>query len=298
MGNCPIERCCREDFPDSGDMIKRILVALDVDTDTPAAIQYAENIAKRYDAEVVGLAVVDTGNIDSGARGGGIGSMYYAEKLRENLTEETREKARALIQKFEAAFDQRGLDHSETVKEGVPFRRIVEDMKYHDLLVVGREPHFFYGHPEQKTKTLGRVVKETTAPTVVVGNQFTSVRRVLIAFDGSSASARTAQYYLHLLPFGKEVGVEAIHVHQGNDRESELLLAMFEKYCSRHAIELRTTSMRGEDPGAAISNHAQETDADIVVAGAHSVSKIKEWTIGSTTSKLLETCPTPMFLYH
>lgn len=75
-------------------MIERILIALDVDADTPVAIQYVENIATRYAAEVVGLAVVDTGSIESGTRGGGVGSMDYAEKLRENLTEVTRQKAR------------------------------------------------------------------------------------------------------------------------------------------------------------------------------------------------------------
>ena len=63
-------------------MIKRILVALDTDSDTPSATRYATEIASRYDAELTGLAVVDTGSIDAGSRGGGVGSMYYAEKLR------------------------------------------------------------------------------------------------------------------------------------------------------------------------------------------------------------------------
>lgn len=279
-------------------MIRRILVALDADADTPVAIQYAEDIATRYSAEVVGLAVVDTGHIESGARGGGVGSMYYAEKLRENLTDETRKQARSLIRQFDAAFKESGIQHAEAVKEGVPFQRIVEDMKYHDILVVGREPHFFYGHPEHKTKTLGRVVKETTAPTVVVGSEFVPIRHVLIAYDGSAASARTAQYFLHLLPFGGDVSVEAIHIHQGDDRESDLMLNLFEKYCERHGFELQKTSMRGDNAGELISNYALESDTDIVVAGAHSVSKIKEWTFGSTTSKLLGACPTPMFLHH
>ena len=74
-------------------MIKHILVALDPDSDTPIAIRYASDIAGQYNAEVVALAVVDTGIIESETRGGGIGSMYYAEKLRENLTEDTRARA-------------------------------------------------------------------------------------------------------------------------------------------------------------------------------------------------------------
>ena len=78
-------------------MIKRILVALDPDSDSRIATQYAVHIAQRTDARITGLAVVDTKTIEVSARGGGIGSMYYAEKLRENLTQETRNQARYLI---------------------------------------------------------------------------------------------------------------------------------------------------------------------------------------------------------
>ena len=41
-------------------MIKKILVALDLDTDTPVATRYALDIAERYGASLTGLAVVDT----------------------------------------------------------------------------------------------------------------------------------------------------------------------------------------------------------------------------------------------
>lgn len=279
-------------------MIKRILVALDIDADTRVATKYAEDIGCRYAAEVVGLAVVDTGSIETGARGAGVGSMYYAEKLRENLTEETRQWARKLIREFDEVLNAAGLEHTESVKEGVPFQRIIEDMKFHDLLLVGREPHFFYGHPQHRTKTLARVVKETAAPTIVVPLEFTPVRRVLIAFDGSTAAARTAQMFVHLLPFGDDIAVEAIHAHQGDERESELMLNMLETYYQKHGVNLRKASMRADNPGKLIADYALDSGVNLVVAGAHSVSKMKELAFGSTTSTLLEKCPTSMFLYH
>ena len=191
-----------------------------------------------------------------------------------------------------------GVAYQVAVKEGVPFRRIVEDMKYHDLLVVGREPHFFYGHPEQKTRTLGRVVRETIAPTLVVGEIADEMERVMIAYDGSNPSARTAQFFAHLLPFGTDISVELVHVHDGGDTESELMLDLAASYFEKHDLHVRKTSMRGDDPAEMISEYAVDSDFDLVVAGAHSVSKLKEWAFGSTTSKLLEKCPRPMFLHH
>src|SRR5690554_2274275 len=146
-------------------MIKKILLALDSDSDTPVALRYAIEIAQRYDAEITALAVIDLGGIEAESRGGGIGSMYYGEKLRESLTEETRQKAQELIREFEELIAGSGVRHTKVVKEGVPYDRIIEDAKYHDLLVIGREPHFFYSRPKQYTKTLAAVVEDTVSPT-------------------------------------------------------------------------------------------------------------------------------------
>lgn len=279
-------------------MIKRILVALDPDSDTPVATRYAADIARRHEAHVVGLAVVDTGQIEAAGRGGGIGSMYYAEKLKENLTEETRQKARELIDRFQASMRETGVPFTDVVEEGVPFRRIVEDMKYHDLLVVGREPHFFYGHPDEKTNTLAKVVKETSAPTLVFGESYRPIERVMVAYDGSTASARTVQFFAHLKPFGTDVKIEVVNVHSGNEDESRLIVQLMASYLEMHGFGVRKTSIRGDDTAEQILDYAEQSGSDIVVAGAHAVSKIKRLAFGSTTSRLLTDCPKPLFLYH
>ena len=279
-------------------MIKRILVALDSDQDTAVAIRYAEVIAGRYGAQVVGLAVVDTEHIDAEARGGGIGSMYYAAKLRKRMSRETWERAQELIRTFDVALQASGIEHTEMVKEGVPFQRIIEEMKYHDVLLLGNDPHFFYGKPEKQTDTLAQVVKRGSAPTLVVGPEYKEVSRVLIAYDGSVASARTTRSFIQLLPFGSDVTLEVIHVHDGLQAESELMLGLLEKYTISHGLGLRKMSVRGADVADIIVNHAKDVQADLVVAGAHSVSKFREWTLGSTTSELLESVPPPIYLYH
>ena len=294
----PFSGCFALSIGPATNMIKRILVALDPDSDTPIATRYAAEIARRHGAHVVGLAVVDTGQIEAAGRGGGVGSMYYAEKLKENLTEETRQKAHELIRSFEASMKDSGVPFTDVVEEGVPFQRIVEDMKYHDLLVVGKEPHFFYGHPDEKTQTLAKVVKETSAPTLVFGEQFSTIERVLVAYDGSAASARTVQFFAHLQPFGTDVQMEVVNVHSGRVEESRLIVRLMASYLETHGFSVRQTSVRGENTAEQISEYAQQSGADVVVAGAHAVSMLKRIAFGSTTSRLLKDCPKPLFLHH
>ena len=278
-------------------MIKKILVALDPDTDTPVATQYAMDIARRHGAEVTGLAVVDMGSIEASARGGGIGSMYLMQKVQANLTAEARTVARQLATDFREAMSTSGVAFDVQVEEGVPFQRIVEDMKYHDLLVVGKEPHFFYSHPDEKTETLVQVVKRTVGPTLVVPDAHRAIKRALLAYDASNASVRALRRFVQLQPFGTDVSVEIVNIHDKGDRDgSQLTLRMAKAYMDAHGYNANVSSIQGDSPARAIIECAQQFEADVVIAGAHSVSKLTKLAFGSTTASLLDNVPVPLFL--
>ncbi len=277
-------------------MIKKILVALDPDSDTAVATRYATDIAQRYNSSVTGLAVVDLGQIEAGTKGGGIGSFYYAEKLREQLTTETRAKARELLEKYEAAMEGSGVDHVEVVEEGVPFQRIVEDMKYHDLLVIGKDPHFFYGHPDKTTNTLARVVKNTVGPTLVVGNSYSSISKILVAYDGSNAAARALKQFVHYMPFGDDITVEVVSVYSKDSTEADLTLRLVSDFLKAHSLQVKTSAINGDKTADLLVKYATESDASLLVAGAHSISAIKRITFGSTTNRLIGEMPIPVFV--
>lgn len=277
-------------------MIKRILLAIDSDEDSVIAARYAIDLARRHDAVVNCLAVIDLQSIESSTRGGGIGSFYYAEKLQEKLTDDTRKLARELTERYDAMLGEAGIRHGELIREGVPFERIVEDMKVHDILVVGKDPHFFYAHPEKDTHTVARVVKRTVAPTLVVDNEYRDVKRVVVAYDGSDAAARAVRRFVHLKPFGPDVDVQVLTVYNKNEDEAELLLKLISDYIADHGFSCKTTALKGTDPGEEILKYLSDTEADLLIAGAHSISAIKRITFGSTTARLLSSCSIPSFL--
>jgi nucleotide-binding universal stress UspA family protein len=277
-------------------MIKKILVALDPDSDTKTATRYAIEIAQRFDGSITGLAVVDMGSIASSTRGVGLGAMYFADKLRDRLTTEARDKAHELVEKFDEVVKRNGVKHTELLQEGVPFRRIVEDMKYHDLLVVGKEPHFFYSHPKQATETLARVVKKTLGPTLIVGNKYVPIRRALIAYDGSEASARSLRSFVRSKPFGPDVELRVITVYGGNSADAELGLTLVTGFIEAHGMKVETLALDGDDIEKTIQDQITAFGAELVVAGAHSKSRIRSVAFGSTTLHLVKSCPVALYL--
>ncbi|NNF04877.1 MAG: universal stress protein [Rhodothermales bacterium] len=279
-------------------MIKRILVALDPDSDTPVATRYAIQIARNTDASLTGLAVVDSGSIESSVRGGGIGSMYYAEKLREEMTEESRTRARDLLKTFERTLEGSGIPHVESVEEGVPFRRIVEDMKYHDLLIVGNDPHFFYSHPKKRTDTLAGVIHHTVGPSLIVPDVYCNVKKVLFATDGGSAAARAIRRFIHLAPFGSDLEMHVLHIHGKGSADAELYLALTKTYLEAHGFEPRLSNIVEEDAGKEILRQANAIEADLIISGSQTHKGLRGLRFGETTGHLVEHTSIPLFLDH
>lgn len=285
-------------------MIKRILVALDPDQDTPTATRYAAEVGRRYDGEVSGLAVIDTGGIarETGP-GGAVGATHYIEQSRQRKVDEAREAGQALVGDFNAVLEEAGIRHEGHLEEGSAAERVIEDMKYYDLLIIGHTPHFFYHQPERETHTLAKIVKRGVSPALVVGEEHRPIERVLMAYDGSDPAARTLQRFAQLQPFGRELSVELVNVYEGStdgaSQRSELLLRLAGAFLRAHGFErINETSMAGGAPAERLLEQADRGGADLIVAGAHAVSAVRRMAFGSTTHTLLENCRLPVFLFH
>ena len=284
-------------------MTQRILVVLDPDSDTPIATETAIDVAQRYGGEVTGLAFVDKDSIGHEAVGGGIGSMYFAERLREQLTEETRQRAHELIAQFTQRVEAEGVRHTgDRVGEGELVKSLLDEMRTHDLLVAGRESHFYYADPDRRTHTLTKVLQDAAAATLIVGTARPAVSRVAVAYDGSAPSARAMQKFAHLAPFGTDLDVEVVHVRGRSESDrlaSERLRADAAAYLGAHGFDrVTTTAIESGSPADRICELAQGDRADLVVSGAYAKSGFRKMLFGSSATKLLEEAKVPLFLYH
>jgi len=285
-------------------MIKRILIALDPDVDTRIATMYGIALAKRCDAAITGLAVIDSEQfVFSGYEGGGMGALYYPDEIRENYTENTRKEAVKLLDAFKKSVTTAKVAHTEVMKEGVSYQRIIEDMKYHDLLIIGRDSHFFYDRPKHNTDTMAKVVKKSNMPTLVVTKSYQKVEKVLVAVDESLAAARTLQWFIHLQPFGTDLSFELVNVNEGKTdislKDSNLLLDLTEAYLKSHGFtDINKIVLNNGTPGELLHKHQKWIGADLFILGAHSMSAIRRMTFGSTTHHLVTNSDVPLFMCH
>ena len=277
--------------------MKRILIALDPDPDTPIATEYGIELAKKYRATVTGLAVVDTSNIYPTGIIGEPDLSHHARDLWEELTDESREVAEVLLKRFENRVKEEKVSYTSVKNEGASYERIIEGMKYHDLLIIGRDSHFFYNEPKRDTKTLAQVVKNGVCPTLVVTDKLTRLNRILIAFDGSGPSARSMKSFVQTLAM-PEMEIDLVTVQTKTNKESA---EKINGYAKAYLYDHRLTSVqchiiKSDSPAESILRHQKNISADCSVLGAHAVSAIKRFAFGSTTHELITKTASPLFL--
>jgi len=283
-------------------MIKRILVALDPDQDTPIAMRYAFRLAKRFDAVVTGLAVMDLRNISVKAGAGGWGTAgLYTGQVWDDLSDSAIKVAEKLLNNFNKSAEKKGIRYTPMTKRGASGETIIEESKYQDLIVMGRDSHFFYDEPGIETKTIAEVIKGSHAPALIVTDSYSDVEKVLAAFDGSSASSRSLKSFVHLLPYGKDIEIELLYVpekeSESEHEKADYVLGMAEKYLHDHNFNyLFKRVARHGAPAVKIMERLQVFNPDMILMGAHSVSAVQRLTFGSTTHELVTESPKPLFL--
>lgn len=282
-------------------MIKRIMVALDPDDDTPVATKYAIRLAKRFNAGITGLAVVDLSNIQVTIAVGGYGTEVFGNTVWAEMADDTRNAAEELLKEFKYLVEKAGVRHRDIKKQGASEEVIIEEMKYHDILIVGRDSHFFYNQPTKDTKTLANVVKRGDAPTLVVTEEYRDVEKIMVAFDGSSPAARTLKGFVHLLPYGKDIDIELIAVPEKDNEEAtdwaRANLNHAEAYLKEHGFQyINKHVLDSGNPGKNIIEHQLKKNPDLLLLGAHSVSAFKRATFGSTTHHMITNSEGALFL--
>ncbi len=282
-------------------MIKRILVALDPDSDTPVATRFAIRLAKRFDASLTGLAVVDVANIESVIGVGGYGTEIQGRHIWAELADKTRQVAEELLADFKKSVEKADVRHRDIKKQGASADLIIEEMKYHDLLIVGRDSRFFYNEPERDTQTLAKVVKGSVGPTLVVTDEYRDVEKVMVAFDGSGPAAKSLKDFVHLLPYGKDIEIELAYIPADHSEQEKVMgdtvLGQAYRYLKEHNFHyINKVILEKGNPGELILARQIINKPDLVIMGAHSVSALRRATFGSTTDYMIKNSEGALFL--
>ncbi len=283
-------------------MIRSILIGLDTSEHVGALAEMGIRWGRRFDATLVGLAIVDEPGIRAleplGPVGGtpGVNPVYYVGY--DNRMAEHRQKVERLLAEFAECCGRAGVAHEEVTGEGSPHELIEREAGARDLILMAMQSHFcFTAHEDEADDgLLKRVLKDTPRPVVVVPDGPAPEGPVAIAYDGSLQAERV----LAALESTGLAGAGPVHVISADTdpAEASRRAERARHFLAQHRVEAVAHPLGSSTPAVAILEEARRLGAGLLVMGAYGQPVLREFFLGSVTRSILAACPIPMFLYH
>ena len=272
-------------------MIKRILVGLGGTSYTPVAIERAVQLAKRFEAEVTGVTVIDVSRLSMlGAMGGKQTAHEMAVRI--SLTKGRIEEA---IGRFEAACVAEGIKyHVKQEDKEDPFDLMISLARYHDLMIFGLRSIFEYDiSAEEPQDALARLVSAGVRPIIAVSDRFRPIQKALIAYSGSMESAKAMKRFIQMSPW-PNVKIKIV-TFQSSEEEARQLLYDAAEYCHDHGFIVETESNPGV-PKDLLLPTATRWQADLIVMGNSARNLLMRRILGETALHIIRNADRPLFL--
>ena len=281
-------------------MKEQIIACVDGSRSTTAVCQWSAWVAPRLNAPVKLLHTLEKpANTDAGDLSGSIGLgsreelMVELIKLDEQRSRITQEQGKLLLAAAKDLFDSElPNDHAITIKTCLRHGNLVETLSDLEadtrLVIMGRQGEIS-SQVSQVGSQLENVVRVLHTPILVSVGDFSVPQKIMFAYDGSETGKKVLER-LTISPLFKGLSCDLVMV--GGEYEQ---LISTQSLLHNAGIMTTTYQLKG-DVEAALKEHIQHHQIDLVIMGAYGHSRLRQFLLGSHTSRMLSQSPVSLLL--
>jgi nucleotide-binding universal stress UspA family protein len=281
--------------------MKTILVPFYDDDIAQNALATSWLVAERFGSYVEALFVMRPPQIFDG-EGIALAGSYMTQ-----LKDEERRLAQSAHKRFQSAIESRGVPvvnvstPSDSVSagwretEGLEGQVIGDYGRLFDLIVIGRN----FGQPWIDWSVMCEAALfETGRPVLVAASETPSSvgERIVVAWNGSTETARCIALGMPFLERAQSVVVLTIEGWQVPGPSGAQVAAHLQRNGIPTSAKHVETGSRSV--GEVILDETKEFNADLIVKGAYTHSRLRQLVFGGATRHLLHNTPIPLFMAH
>ena len=277
-------------------MVKKILIPTDGSDYGRTAIDYGIYMAKKLNAVLKGLNVIDIRLIQGPVItdiSGSIGipaCQEYFPMLEKGLEE----RADVVLNAFKERCEEANISPEIKKAVGIIDEMIIEEGKSTDWILLARKgEHFHLAKGGLLGSTAESVVRNSGKPVMVTPQTYQDIESIGLAYDGSLP----AENALKLAIFLSESVAWPLSILIVSDDQnySDKLMKKLEARLEPHQVDSDIIVLSGKENKALIS-FMQEGSIELMVMGAYGNNRLRELLLGSTTSCIIKNSPIPVLL--
>ena len=279
--------------------MKTILLPITPRNSTSANLQTALLLARRFDSYIEGFAlqsrISEFVTVD-------MGTSIPLDTFKQESIEEAK-KTRAM---FEAFMQQQGVPHSSQAASGLSFGWLDDPLegegtvgnygRVFDIIVLSRpdatSTGLDYGALESGLFESGRpiLLSPPSPPNQIATN-------ILIAWNGSTEQTRAIAFAMPLLQRAERVTVLTIPGGAGVPGPSGEQMTQSLRHNGISASQL-AVELDGRSTGETILATSRSLGCDLLIKGAYTQSRLRQFIFGGTTRHILANAMLPAFMAH
>lgn len=281
----------------------KLLVCIDAST-------YADNIcanaawaAKRLNADIDLLHVLmrnsdyqapaadRTGSIGLGARSGLMEKLVKVDEERARIDQQ---KGRLILEHGEALLKKAGVKNVNPLHRRGGFVETIHEFETDaEIIFIGKRGEQANLQSEFLGSNLEKVARAVHKPLFVVSSVIRPIKRFVIAYDGKE-SARKAVDFVTTSPLLQGLECHLLTVESPGPVETGDVVEKLKSAGFKTIIHTEKSDHIDE----VVTRYVAEQDIDLLLTGAYSHSRLRNFILGSTTATLIRTCHIPLMLFR
>lgn len=282
-------------------MIKKILIPTDGSVNSLTALEYGIYIARKLEASLTGLYVIDV-NLIQGPMltdiSGSVGMPPY-EGFFEAIEKSLDEKADFILKGFQQHCQKSGIKAETKKVIGKISSIIIEEAQTADLILMAKKGENFH---LKEGGLLGSVAEAVTRnsgkPVLITPEKFVEIESMALAFDGSVSATKALNLSLTLSQ--QNAWPLTVIIITADSKKAAALIAQVEEANQKDTDEPQmadcaTIILTGKE-SEKIIEFICEGAVELMVMGAYGHNRLRELFLGSTTSQVIRKSPIPVLL--
>lgn len=262
---------------------KSIMLNLNIDCPVEPLMRIGVNLAKRFDARLIGFCAADAPlPVTMAPEGAAIAAEIW---------QQSRDEIRRRLNELKAEFEGSAAGMVKTGWHGAienPDHALARKARMADLVVTSASQGASTGDAYRSVDP-GSLMLRAGRPVLVAAHGATDLpaRRIVIAWKDTREARRAVADALPLMVSANEVTIVAVDRNPGDwIRDGVDDVASF---LAGHGIKARTEIIKtDDDENNRLVDFFASVNAELIVSGAYGHSRLREWVFGGVTRSLLD----------